>query len=607
MIDPEVSTAYPDVSEALSATIFGGLDPPSRRAIAPDFAWRPLLGGETLFREHDPGSALYLLIYGRLRVLRLSEGREVEVGEVGRGESVGEIAVITGEPRSATVQAIRDSLLLELSGENFQQLIERYPRAMFEIARIIVERTRQVRRPRRGVKTIAVVPATEEAAALGFGRKLAEVLGAAGSTLYLDRSVYEGIRGRNAAALATSGRPGAWLNEQEDRYSYIIGETESELNWWTERCVRQADRILIVGCADSPPEPGAVERGLRELGEERSLASTELVLVHRKSESITGTREWLCRRAVDRHHHVRLERSADLARVARLLTGRAVGVVLGGGGARGFAHIGLLRALEEARIPVDAIGGTSIGAMIAAQYARGLDYRAMLEVNRRGWIEGRPMADKTLPIIAMLAGRNLDRMIHMMFENVQIEDLSLRYFCLSSNLSRARVEVHQEGSLSRWVRASLAIPGVASPVFDHGDLLVDGGVLNNLPADVMAGICRGEVIAADVSSERDLGVDPRLLHAPTGWQMLWNRINPLAENMRVPTVIDIMMRTTMLSSIGNTRQVRERADLYVHSPLAEFGVFEWSSLERIAEAGYHTAQKLLAEWRPAGTGNEEVR
>jgi NTE family protein/lysophospholipid hydrolase len=363
------------------------------------------------------------------------------------------------------------------------------------------------------------------------------------------------------------------------------------------RCLRQADVVLLVARAGSRPGLGEMADELTRRGHD-DLAREELVLLHEtRDRSWQGTEDWIDIVPVAAHHHVALDGDDDFDRLARTLTGRAVGVVLGGGGARGFAHIGVLRALVEAGIPV--VAGTSMGSTIAAQHALGLDYDGMLQVNREGWIKGNPLKDRTLPTVAMLRGRKLERMLETMFGETRIEDLWVRFFCVSSNLSKAELIVHQEGSLKRWVQASMAIPGVTLPVCHEGDLISDGGVLNNLPGDVMRTVSGGTVVAVDVSPREDLALDARYATPPASWSYLWNRMRPSTRAIPLPNIVDIMMRTAMLSSVRMTNVVKQGVDLYIRPPIDQFELFEWKSLDQIAEAGYHGALETIAAWQAA--------
>jgi NTE family protein/lysophospholipid hydrolase len=227
----------------------------------------------------------------------------------------------------------------------------------------------------------------------------------------------------------------------------------------------------------------------------------------------------------------------------------------------------------------------------------GCDIQTMVEMNRKGWIKMDPLKDKTLPIVALLSGKKLDRMLAEMFGNARIEDLWIKYFCVSVNLTQAETVINKSGSLKAAVRASAGIPGVAPALCDHGNLIVDGGVLNNLPADVMRILSGGKVIAVDVSPQRDLAVDPSYCELPSAWQILWSRINPLAKPVNVPSILAIMMRTLMLSSAHSANVEMKKVDLYLSPPIDAFGLFDWHHIDKIVDAGYQDARKKIEEWK----------
>ena len=292
----------------------------------------------------------------------------------------------------------------------------------------------------------------------------------------------------------------------------------------------------------------------------------------------------------------------DVERLARRLTGKSVGLVLSGGGARGFAHIGVIQALEEAGIPIDRLGGTSMGAVIAAQYAAGLDPPAMLELNRV-WQERNPLWDLTLPLIALVSGRTGLRILERMFGDRRIEDLWLDFFCCSTNLTRSELSVHRDGPLARWVRASISIPGIAPPLrIENGDLLVDGGVLNNLPADVMRLLGSGRTIAVDVALPGDLIMDPHDGDMPSPWQMLRSYLPAAGGGItaRTPSIFAILERTTLVASLSLSQRLSREVDLYVSPPVGTFGSFEWGALDRIVAAGLEFGRERIAQWQAEG-------
>jgi NTE family protein len=272
--------------------------------------------------------------------------------------------------------------------------------------------------------------------------------------------------------------------------------SESDRDIWAQRCLRQADRVLMLAEACSDPAPIAA---LARLPEGRLLAPVELVLLRPDGDPAPQTRAWCEAVGARAHYFVHPWSEADLAALARQVTGRGVGLVLGGGGARGFAHIGLVRALAQLRIPVDITGGTSMGAFVSAMLACGFDHVEMTQVARETFVANNFLNDYTLPRVSLIRGRRFFERLKSVFGERRIEELRRSYYCISTNLTTGATVVHDHGWLAAWVGTSMAVPGVAPPVAWEGDLLCDGGVVDNLPTDVMQALERGTIIASSVS------------------------------------------------------------------------------------------------------------
>ncbi len=605
-----------DLEARLASTeLFGMLDESALRGVALELEWTRLPGGETLFRQGDPGDALYIVTNGRLRVTHQREhGTEEVVGEVGRGEMVGEMAILTAETRAATVRAIRDSELVKFSTEAFHRLVDKYPRVLLHMAGIIARRLRAtIRSPNMvaPLSSFAVLPSRPEVLLPDFARRLAASLGSLGPTLHLSSRRFESMWGEEGVAQTHPEAAGTvqienWLNDQESKYRFVLYEADATLSHWTQRCIRQADHILIVGEADADPIPGALEAAFLPDRAEATTASHTLILLHQDGGRRPSlTHQWLRARQVVRHHHVRLDTDADFDRVARFLAGRATGLVLGGGGARGFAHIGVIRALAEAGIEIDCIGGTSMGAVIAGQYVSGYDYDGMIRISKE--LFHRSNFDYTLPITALLSARLGAKKLAKLFGEVQIEDLWLPYFCVSANLTRAEMVIHRTGLLRRSIRASASIPGIVPPVSDDGDLLVDGGVLNNLPVDIMNKQCAGgHVIAVDVGGEIDLADNLQYGECLSGWQVLWSRMNPFGSASKVPNIASLLLRSAELATVHDRRRILElcAGTPYLYPPVDQFQVLDFDAIEEIAEVGYRFTLQKIEELQHAKTSSD---
>jgi NTE family protein/lysophospholipid hydrolase len=572
--------------------LFAGVSESALRDLEAEFQRVYLTSGETLLRQGEAADCMYLLVTGRLRAyVERPDGNEVVIGEVGRGEVVGEMALLIDEPRSATIRAVRDSDLLRLSKEVFDRFIEKHPVALKQIARVNLLRLRRTilfPRVESTVATIAIVPAGRDAPLSSFAESLARALGAIGPTLHLNKERCDRRPGGNLAA---------WLSEQELKYRYVIYESDGTRSQWTRRCLRQADHVLAVGVGGSDPVLGEAEAEIQPFDWRGVGARRDLVLLHQADTYRPhGTQSWLAARHVDGHHHMCMGISADYERLVRFLTGRAVGVVLGGGGARGMAHIGAIRAIQELGIPIDLIGGTSSGAIIAGAVAKGLDHEEMIETARRH-IEGGSLLDFTLPFVSLVSGRRISRALQRTFEDLMIEDLWLSYFCVSSNLSRARMMVHRRGHLRKAIRASVSLPGILPPVLHDRELLVDGGLMNRLPVDVMRGLCNGgRVLAVNVSTLNGLEAGDLFGEHLSGWRALGNRVNPFKSRTAGPNIASILMCSTLVKSAQAQEALEREADLCVQVPSAPIGLFDFKSLKAMVHAGYEAALKQLEGW-----------
>ena len=592
--------------------LFGSPDPALLAELERDVEWTALRSGEDLFRRGDPGDAAFILISGRLRVV---DDAERVLNDVAAGEVVGEMALLAAEPRSATVFAVRDSQLAKLPAAAFHELIERHPRVLRRITGILVDRLRKhgaTRTPRHAaVKTIAIVAAGTRGDTSDFSRRLAEALTQHGTTLSLSARSVDHALDRAGIAVADDRDPASvrlvqWLNEQEIGHRFVLYEADAHDSPWTERAVRQADQVLFVADAAAGPAPGELERVLA--GRWHGVRSPRRSLVLLRAAAAgepRGTAAFLDARQVDRHYHVRADSSDDFARLARWLTGSAVGLVLGGGGARGFAHLGVLRALEEAGVPVDWIGGTSIGAIVAGMTARGDSSEQALARCKRHFTS---IFDPTLPLVSLLAGRRIARQLDAGFGERTIEDLPIPFLCVSTNLSIAMQAVHERGTLVRAVRASISLPGILPPVSIGADLHVDGALVNNLPIDVMTARPEvGDVIAVDVSPEVEIHAHGALPSELSGWHLLWQRIRPFGVRVELPTIAHLLSRSSVVASMiaARERQSAGTASLYLKVPVSDLRLLAFDRVDEISARGYESTRTTIAAWwssRPRASG-----
>jgi len=572
----------PDVAELLAHSgMFAQLDAVVREALAHELVWLGLPGGRPLFKPGEPADSLYLLKSGSLGVFddRSPEDTAELTQLIAAGESVGAASLLGGEQRVRTVRALRDSELLRLDRDAFERLLGRYPHAMLGVARMAIERLQQ--RDRRAdqagaPRTFAILPIDQSVPARVLAMQLAQALGAYGSC-----GVIDGELG--------AGRSGDWFAEREAKLRFVIYLDASGDPLWRQRCLRQADVLLLPALAAQPARawPEAALLDPKRTGHR----TRHLVLLHAGHQvSLGAAQRWRAPFAGDlRHHHICHD--SDIVRLARLVSGHGRGLVLAGGGARGVAHLGVLRALHEAGHAFDAVGGTSIGAIIGAGLACGWELEAMTENLRRAFVHGRPLSDWTLPLVAMTRGRRASLMLQRAFGVLEIEDLPLSYFCVSTRLSGGGMAVHRRGPLWLWLRASSAIPGVLPPVLHQGGVHVDGALVNNLPTDVMAADGIAHITALDIRADIALLTTAEESATPPLWRLLLQR----RQDIRRPGLISTLVRAGMVNGETASEQRRERADLLISPPLDHIGMLDWKDWQRAIDAGYrHTIEILEA-------------
>jgi predicted acylesterase/phospholipase RssA/CRP-like cAMP-binding protein len=589
---------------AILPNYFGVCDETIRREIEAQLEWIHLQRGQPLFRQGEAGDSLYIVVSGRLQaVIEQGETHEQIIGEITQGESVGEMALFTRQNRTATVYALRDCDLVKLSQSAFEQIIKRNPRVMMEITQNLITRLQKSFKSPNVQTTainIAIIPLGSQVPITEFCSRLISGLSSFDSLLHLNSERLDDLMGINGAAQllpnqAQSIRLVTWLDEQASKHPFIIYQADASINTWTKWCFRRADQIILVAEASSDPKQEELKAALLNAESLTTDVSKRLVLLHPNGDQLpSNTQHWLSMWPVKEHHHIRWDTQADFERLARFLSGQAIGLVFSGGGARGLAHFGVYLALKEAGIPIDMVGGTSMGGMIAAQCAANYDIQTFLKLNKQAE-QTKPFKKYTLPIFSLIDGHQFDVNLKKGFGNIHIEDLWMPFFCVSSNLSTSELQVHKQGLVWKALRASAAIPGMLQPVVDKGHLLVDGGVINNLPGDVMKQFCH-KVIVVDVGSEKDLSMNEDDEEMPSPWKVFWSRILPYKKTIHVPSLFNLLMGVTVLSSHHRSHQVKADADFYLHPPVEHFGLLAFDAVEELVKVGYDYTKQEIEKW-----------
>lgn len=507
------------------------------------------------------------------------------------------------------------------------------------------------------LRTVAILPITSGVPVVEFGNRLLQSfsqIGVERGVTSLHQADIMNHLGRHAFSRMGKLKLSQYLADLEERYGMVLYIADTSVNApWTQTCITQADCILLVGVAEGSPSIGEYERFMLGM---KTTSRKELVLLHVDRFSQPGlTRQWLKNRVWINggHHHIQMafrlttepthprtkrfgtvlkQRvqvlqaeiqkftsrrvpqtqlysaaapfKGDFHRLARRLCGKSIGLVLGGGGARGIAHLGVIRAIEEAGIPIDMIGGTSIGAFIGALYARDADAvpafgRAKKFCSRMASI-WRFALDLTYPSASYTTGHEFNRGIFKAFGNSQIEDFWLEFYCNTTNISKSRLEFHSSGYAWRYVRASMTLAGLIPPLCDEGNMLLDGGYVDNLTVARMKSLGADVIFAVDVGAITD-NTPQGYGDSLSGFWAVVNRWNPFSAVANPPTLSEIQARLAYVSSHDALERAKNTPGcVYMRPPIDAYGTLDFGRFDEIYQTGYTFGIKFLEKLKSQG-------
>ncbi|PHS24313.1 MAG: cyclic nucleotide-binding protein [Robiginitomaculum sp.] len=548
------------------------------KAAAKKVEWFSLPGGRKLLSVGDASDSIYFLKSGVLGAFNNNEDGTLNfIGHIRSGEPVGEMAFLGGVPHTASIYAMRDSEIVRLPREAFEKLIKRHPTLMRSLAQMMVSRMR--RHHRDGYdgasepKVFALLSTSPTINCVHIARQLSEALCALGRSC-----VIVGPEAEDSSS--------EWFDALERTHDVVLLHSPVADTHWFRLCLRQADRLWLVGRADARPSDPLLPP---DRSPARMFRLVDVLLLHNKGErTVSNGGDWQRAANAERVFHWHQGSKSDVARIARTAAGRSVGLVLSGGGARSYAHIGAIRALREAGVPIDFAGGTSMGAIIAAGLALGWDDELMERNICDAFVHSNPLNDYTLPVVALTRGRKVNRRLDRFFGDFRIENLEIPFFCVSSNLGSGCATIHREGLLRRALRASIALPGVLPPVVIDGEVHVDGAVVDNFPVNVMARLHRGLTVGVDVAREKGLKVDDFI--NPPGF-FSWVMRHGLQE---APPIASLLMRSATIARTS-VQDARDTVDILVLPDIAEVELRDWKAYDQAVEAGYRAMVEALKE------------
>ncbi|MGA0606881.1 patatin-like phospholipase family protein [Phenylobacterium sp. VNQ135] len=536
--------------------------------------WFSLPGGQTLYTAGGPADHLYILRTGRLGAFRREAGQEpLFLGVIRPGEPAGEMALVAGIPHSADVVALRDSEVIALPRDVFLEACQADASVMTELARLMILRTRQAatRGPMGEPSVFGFMSLGQPGAVRPTVERLERQIAALGYSV-------------TTVGVEAASAPTEWFSDVERTHDFVLYVAEADDGGWRQVVARQVDRLFRVGRGDRGPprEP------LRTASPLQAQQLVDIILLQPAGqERPSGSGAWLDATGAARLFHVRRSGDEDIKRLARVLTGQSVGLVLSGGGARAYAHVGAIKALRERGVPIDFVGGVSMGAIVAAGCAMGWDDDEMDRRIREAFVDNSPLDDIALPLLAMTQGVKVSERLAQHFGDTQIADLRLPFFCLSSNLTTGAYQLHRRGLLRQALRASISLPGVLPPATDGTNVLVDGAVMKNYPADIMRANQLGPIVGVDVTASRSITAED-VARPSSVWR--WLRSGQWRNG---PPIVSLLMRAATVSTGRDLAAAREATDVLVLPDVSRIEIRDWGAYDVAVEAGYRATLEAL--------------
>jgi NTE family protein len=558
-------------AEFLAAVaLFADLDPALRAALARQTKPVVLAAGQWLFRQGDHGDAMFVVRAGRLEVV--DESTDTVIRQLGRGDAVGELALLTESPRSASVRAARSTDLFALRRDDFESLIDASPALSRALNRALATQLRDTRAPASATRprptTVALVRFEDRVPTLDLARRLLAALEPALSVVLLDGSeVSPPGPDEDPAALY-----GPLLDRAETGHDLVLlvaGSLPSP-SPWAEFCLQQADRLLAF-TAGGPVSPTLEQRP--------ELRGCDLVAYDADSpgNTLAGWADALD--PIESHLLRSSDLDDDIPRIARRLSGRSIGIVLSGGGARAFSHIGVLDELTAAGVTIDRVAGVSMGAVIGALFAMGLDADEIDAICFEEWVQRHPLGDYTLPRHALIRGERFKAMLNRTFGDRLIEKLPRSFMCGYTELRSGSLVLARHGLLAERVGFSICLPVIAPPQVRGREIYIDGSLVDNLPVKAMADLAEGPTIAVDVKASFE----------PRGHQTA----DPTGRRERTPSLGETLTRVLLLGSANTSQAATRHADLVIEPRAVGVGLLEFHQIDAAREAGRVAARAAI--------------
>ena len=579
--------------------IFSSLNDTELTKLLKKFKTIHIKKGKILFNQGSFSNSLYLVVQGKLVVFLKQGSNEKKIlNIINAGETVGEVGALSNEPRTATVKTLENSILLKLSSDEFNELTHQYPSVMQKTLANLMLRSRSliqlVSNKESLRKQIVMLAADKKLLLQSFSDKLIGLVDNISDVVILS-DFSDKIQQKDEAQLK------AHILHCEAKNKVMVYILKSTKTLLARFAFENVNTTYVVAAGESFAHIESCV--IKKLKNNKSYLQTrvELILLYENGEQRPQrTSRWLDLTKFDLHHHIRINQDKDWQRILRFIRGQAIGLVLGGGGLRCWAQLGAIRALIKSGIPIDIIGGTSAGAIVAGHYSlhetskdsiKGL--QELSEATRKAV----KLYNLTWPAVSIFNSKDYTHKLYELFGGEHIEDLWITCFCVTTNLSNFSQMVYRRGRLWKTIRSSSSVPGIFPPVVIKGRLHTDGGILNNLPVDVMRKFVGvgGTVIAVELTHLNEDSTEYDFPPILTFWQTVLAKLHIKYKNYRFPHFVDTFLKSLLAGASAKQFENSLAADLLISPDLSKFGILNVKKSQEAAliKIGYRAALKAI--------------
>jgi NTE family protein len=570
--------------------LFKGVNKKDLRFLTDKIGRRIIPRGDYLVYQGETEQYFYIIVQGKLIAYKEDEEKKrLYFGELSRHDVIGEIPLLAGYKWHISLYAQKDTEIIILSKKTLFNFLQTQPVVIKNIIQSMADKFSHFTENHYSgtkVKTIAI-GSISSINTDKFINLYVETLKTNGKALFIKNEINSNNNYSSDQEIKND------LIKWEKEYDWIIIKVDFDDRLWTKTIIKNIDRLLLIAdCDQQPIDNIFVKNVFKKKGDSSFI---EMIFLNISSQPKTcNTEKWINSYPVKMHYHVHQKNISDIKRTARISIEKSVGVVLGSGGARTFAHIGVLQALKENNIPVDRICGTGLSAFIAALFAYGYSIGEIKNINRKITKKLSSYLDYTFPVISLIRGKKLKKLFDHFFGDKKIEDLPIPFFCVSSPLDSLKPFVHTKGNLSTAVLASLSVPGILPPVFLSDKFLIDGSFSNILPIDIMLDISQsGPIIAIDVETSSEPKFDSPFPPVVSGFKELIKQF--FFKKYKMPNIFDTLLSSAYIHSLHQKELLykKELADILITPELKEIRTLDFSMIDKIIEKGYsHTIEHL---------------